>query len=86
MAILYNLTTSTEQAAQVSEGLEKNWVEIGAVAPELPDNVSPFISGLEVSLCSGGCREVIRPDGVVGVAVGSFHGGECVEGYGPSAS
>lgn len=33
----------------VSAGLEKNWVEIGAVAPELPDNVSPFISGLEVS-------------------------------------
>lgn len=54
MAILYNLTTSAEQASKVSEGLEKNWVEIGAVAPELPDNVSPFISGLEVSLCVGG--------------------------------
>ncbi|EIM84461.1 glycoside hydrolase family 78 protein [Stereum hirsutum FP-91666 SS1] len=49
MAILYNLTTSPEQASMVSEGLEKNWVEIGAVAPELPDNVSPFISGLELS-------------------------------------
>ena len=50
MAILYNLTTSEEQAMSVSEGLEKNWVLRGAVAPELPDNISPFISGLEVSI------------------------------------
>lgn len=50
MAILYNLTTSEEQAMSVSEGLEKNWGQRGAVAPELPDNISPFISGLEVSV------------------------------------
>lgn len=54
MAILYNLTTSPEQAMMVSEGLEKNWNAIGAIAPELPDNVSPFISGLEVSMSKPG--------------------------------
>ncbi|TFK82232.1 glycoside hydrolase family 78 protein [Polyporus arcularius HHB13444] len=48
MAVLYNLTTSQEQAASVSEGLTKNWNDLGPVAPELPDTISPFISGLEL--------------------------------------
>ncbi|KAI0681905.1 Six-hairpin glycosidase-like protein [Cerioporus squamosus] len=48
MAVLYNLTTSPEQAASVSEGLTKNWNDLGSVAPELPDTISPFISGLEL--------------------------------------
>lgn len=46
-AVLYNLTTSQEQANRVSEGLEKNWGDFGPVAPELPDTISPFISGFE---------------------------------------
>lgn len=50
MAILYNLTTSAEQASSVSAGLTKNWNELGAVAPELPDTISPFIGSLEVRL------------------------------------
>ena len=49
MAVLYNLTTSAEQADSVSKGLTKNWNDLGPVAPELPDTISPFISGLEVS-------------------------------------
>ena len=49
MAILYNLTNSRDQAASISSGLEKNWNDIGAIAPELPDNISPFIGSLEVS-------------------------------------
>ncbi|KAI0776672.1 Six-hairpin glycosidase [Trametes elegans] len=48
MAVLFNLTTSSEQANSVSEGLTKNWNELGPVAPELPDTISPFISGLEL--------------------------------------
>ncbi|VDB84465.1 unnamed protein product [Peniophora sp. CBMAI 1063] len=48
MAILFNLTASAEQADSVSAGLEKNWNEYGAVAPELPDTISPFIGGLEL--------------------------------------
>ncbi|KAI0742508.1 Six-hairpin glycosidase [Daedaleopsis nitida] len=48
MAVLYNLTTSQEQAASVSKGLTKNWNDLGPVAPELPDTISPFISGLEL--------------------------------------
>ncbi|KAJ6623288.1 Six-hairpin glycosidase [Mycena sp. CBHHK59/15] len=47
-AVLFNITSSTEQAASVSAGLEKNWNEFGPVAPELPDTISPFISGFEL--------------------------------------
>ena len=53
MAVLYNLTTSAEQADSVSKGLTKNCNDLGPVAPELPDTISPFISGLEVSQGSG---------------------------------
>ena len=52
MAILYNLTTSPEQASSVSKGLTKNWNNLGPVAPELPDTISPFIGSLEVSMSS----------------------------------
>ncbi|KAL1937159.1 hypothetical protein VTO73DRAFT_14501 [Trametes versicolor] len=48
MAVLFNLTATPEQVASVSEGLTKNWNELGPVAPELPDTISPFISGLEL--------------------------------------
>jgi hypothetical protein len=50
LAILYNLKTSAEQADSVSKDLTQNWNELGAIAPELPDNISPFIGLLEVSL------------------------------------
>ena len=53
MAVLYNLTLTAEQADSVSAGLQKNWNDLGPVAPELPDTISPFISGLEVS--ESGC-------------------------------
>ncbi|KIP05689.1 glycoside hydrolase family 78 protein [Phlebiopsis gigantea 11061_1 CR5-6] len=48
MAILYNLTTSAEQASSVSKGLTENWNDLGAIAPELPDTISPFIGSLEL--------------------------------------
>lgn len=35
-AVLFNLTTSPEQASSVSAGLQKNWNDLGPVAPELP--------------------------------------------------
>ncbi|KAF8153876.1 glycoside hydrolase family 78 protein [Crassisporium funariophilum] len=47
-AVLYNLTTSKDQANMVSEGLTRNWNALGSVPPELPDTISPFISGFEV--------------------------------------
>ncbi|KAJ7118101.1 glycoside hydrolase family 78 protein [Mycena epipterygia] len=47
-AVLFNITTSPAQAAAVSAGLEKNWNDLGPVAPELPDTISPFISGFEL--------------------------------------
>ncbi|OBZ74807.1 hypothetical protein A0H81_05206 [Grifola frondosa] len=48
MAILFNLTTSPEQASSVSQGLMRNWNDIGPIAPELPDTIAPYISGLEL--------------------------------------
>ncbi|KAH7099674.1 Six-hairpin glycosidase [Auriculariales sp. MPI-PUGE-AT-0066] len=48
LAILYNLTTSHEQALRVSEGLTKNWNDIGPVTPEVADTISPFISSFEL--------------------------------------
>jgi hypothetical protein len=47
-ALLFGLTQSEAQAQQVSEGLTTNWNDIGPVCPELPDTISPFISGFEV--------------------------------------
>lgn len=48
-ALLFNLTINDTQANSISAGLEKNWNDLGPVAPELPDTISPFISGFEVS-------------------------------------
>jgi glycogen debranching enzyme len=46
-AVLFNLTQTDNQKQRISEGLTQNWNEIGAVAPELPDNISPFIGSFE---------------------------------------
>ncbi|KAI0314054.1 Six-hairpin glycosidase [Amylostereum chailletii] len=48
LALLFNLTTSPAQKESISEGLTKNWVELGAVGPEMPDTVAPFVSGFEI--------------------------------------
>ncbi|KAI5119351.1 hypothetical protein M0805_004028 [Coniferiporia weirii] len=47
-AVLFNLTLNESQSNSISEGLEKNWNDLGAVAPELPDTISPFIGGFEL--------------------------------------
>ncbi|TFK33098.1 Six-hairpin glycosidase [Crucibulum laeve] len=47
-AVLFNLTSSVDQSKRISEGLLKNWNALGPVAPELPDTISPFISGFEL--------------------------------------
>jgi hypothetical protein len=48
MAVLFNVTDSKEKDRSISGGLQKNWGEFGAEAPELPGTVSPFIGGFEV--------------------------------------
>lgn len=48
LALLFNLTETVNQANNISKGLTRNWNDIGAVAPESPDTISPFISGFEV--------------------------------------
>ncbi|RAL09929.1 Six-hairpin glycosidase [Aspergillus homomorphus CBS 101889] len=47
MALLFGVVDS-ERAASISEKLTNNWTPIGAVAPELPENISPFISSFEI--------------------------------------
>jgi hypothetical protein len=49
-AVLFNLTQSAEQASNVSTNLQKNWGEYGAIAPELPGTISPFIGSFEVCI------------------------------------
>ena len=48
LALLYNLPLLLSQAALISSSLTQNWNSIGPVTPELPDTISPFVSGLEV--------------------------------------
>jgi glycogen debranching enzyme len=47
-AVLFNVTDTEEKKVSISQGLRKNWNALGAVAPELPDTISPFIGGFEV--------------------------------------
>ncbi|KKY29439.1 putative bacterial alpha-l-rhamnosidase domain protein [Diaporthe ampelina] len=48
MALLFNLTQDASQAKALSKALTTNWNSFGPVTPELPDTISPFISGVEV--------------------------------------
>jgi hypothetical protein len=49
MAILFNLVNASSSAASsISRRLTDNWTPIGAEAPELPGNISPFISSFEI--------------------------------------
>ncbi|RDW62430.1 putative alpha-l-rhamnosidase protein-2 [Coleophoma cylindrospora] len=48
MALLFNVIDSDEKAQSISSKLTNNWTPIGAVAPELPENISPFISSFEI--------------------------------------
>lgn len=47
MAVLFSVVPSS-RAENVSSRLTENWSPIGAVAPELPENISPFISSFEI--------------------------------------
>lgn len=49
MAILFDAVDSPAKAQAISKNLLKNWTPIGAVTPELPGNISPFISGFEIA-------------------------------------
>lgn len=47
LAVWFN-ATADDRKTRISEGLTLNWVEVGAVAPELPDTVAPFAGSMEV--------------------------------------
>jgi hypothetical protein len=47
MSILFGIA-DTNRIAKISQRLTENWTPIGAVAPELPENISPFISSFEI--------------------------------------
>ncbi|KAJ5477075.1 hypothetical protein N7539_007219 [Penicillium diatomitis] len=47
MAILFGVVDA-DRAARISDKLLLNWTPIGAVAPELPENIASFISSFEI--------------------------------------
>ncbi|KAI1278243.1 Six-hairpin glycosidase-like protein [Xylaria sp. FL0933] len=47
LAVLFNMT-SAEQGQSISSRLVENWNALGAVSPELPGHISPFISSFEI--------------------------------------
>ena len=50
MSIVFDVVDSSSKAQSISSNLLKNWTPIGAVTPELPGNISPFISGFEIQV------------------------------------
>ncbi|KAH6679496.1 putative alpha-L-rhamnosidase B [Halenospora varia] len=48
MALLFGVVDTPAKAESASTNLLKNWTPIGAQTPELPNNVSPFISSFEI--------------------------------------
>ncbi|EIW81919.1 glycoside hydrolase family 78 protein [Coniophora puteana RWD-64-598 SS2] len=48
IAVVFNLTTSHEQNANISNGLTNYWTPIGPVCPELNDTIIPFVGGIEI--------------------------------------
>ncbi|KAI0408509.1 Six-hairpin glycosidase-like protein [Xylaria palmicola] len=47
LAVLFNLTTAAQDQS-ISARLVENWNALGAVSPELPGQISPFISSFEI--------------------------------------
>lgn len=47
MALYFGGANSTYQA-QISEYLTTNWGPIGAITPELPNNIVPYVEGFEI--------------------------------------
>ncbi|KAI9714907.1 MAG: hypothetical protein M1820_000196 [Bogoriella megaspora] len=49
LSLLFSLVDgNSTQGQSISSALTQNWTPIGAVAPELPNNISPFISSFEI--------------------------------------
>ena len=49
MSILFSVVSpNSTQAQSISSALTQNWGPIGAISPELPNNISPFISSFEI--------------------------------------
>ncbi|KAH0023700.1 Six-hairpin glycosidase, partial [Aureobasidium melanogenum] len=49
MAIYFGVVPASSTSAQsISSRLTNNWTPLGAEAPELPNNISPFISSFEI--------------------------------------
>ena len=49
LALTFSLIApNSRPASSISAALTQNWTPLGAEAPELPNNISPFISGFEI--------------------------------------
>jgi hypothetical protein len=49
MSVLFDVVDSSAKSQSISKNLVKNWGPIGAISPELPENISPFISSFEIA-------------------------------------
>lgn len=49
LALLFSIVNATsDQGQSISTSLTKNWTPIGAESPELPGEISPFVSSFEI--------------------------------------
>ena len=48
LSLYFSLPESANVSSSIADRLTNNWTPIGPVAPELPDNISPFISSFEL--------------------------------------
>jgi hypothetical protein len=48
MALLFGAASSSSAAQSISQQLTKNWGTLGAISPELPGNIVPFVESFEI--------------------------------------
>jgi hypothetical protein len=85
MALLFN-GSLTPSISSISKQLTSNWISIGAVAPELPNNLIGFVQSFEVKAHLS-VRQTLRGLDLIRRAWGWYlnnpygTGSTCIEGY-----
>ena len=85
MSLVFNVA-SPSYISNISEQLTTNWINIGAVAPELPNNLVGFVQSFEIKAHLA-AREATRALDLIRRAWGWYlnnpdgTGSTCIEGY-----
>ena len=90
-AVLFNITSSPEQALTIANNLASRHTEFGAPAPELPGSISPFITSLELfAQVAASPSDVSRALALTrtqwGFMLNRFSNSTLLEGYGTDGS